>query len=77
MEIMNNKVTIVLAGNREQYENYVIDTAVSFPGKRFVYGFNAYKILGSQAEEVVTTGTFWQRHDARKLFDLSLTRVFK
>lgn len=72
-----NKVTIVLAGNIEQYERYVIEAMAVFPDKRFIYGSTAYKIYGARATEIVVTGTFWERTNATRLYDLANERVMK
>ncbi len=69
MDRLENMVTIVLAGSAEEYARYVRDNPSD--EKRYVYGSSVYKLITARIREVVTCGTFWQRKDARKLFDVA------
>lgn len=68
---------LVLAGNRQQFEEYVythfppLNTLPygSDPYEAFVYGDSRKCMLGIDFDEVITTGTFWERQDASDLYN--------
>lgn len=68
------KKIIILAGSYRQFFEYC--EAFKFHGSLVVYGNNPEKILGIQAEHVIVIGTFWELPEAKKLYDLAMSRIF-
>lgn len=67
------KKIIILAGNRQQFEDYLEDNGLT--DSQAVYGYEPDRILGIEASWVEVIGTFWERKDAVELRNLALTRV--
>ena len=67
------KQIIVLAGNREQFENYLAENGLT--DSEAVYGYFPDSIMGVDASEVVKVGTWYERKDAYDLERLALSRV--
>ena len=67
------KKTIILAGNREQFERYLDNFGKT--DSECVYGYSPEAIYGVEATNVVVTGTFWDRKDAHKLKELADSRI--
>lgn len=65
---------VVLAGNREQFETYLVSEGLTDSG--VVYGDGPESVMGRHFSSIVVIGTFWGRKDADKLYDLAQTRVF-
>lgn len=71
---MKNKTYIlVLAGSVRQYEEYLRENNLT-PSEA-LYGYDERSIRGIRASAVVETGLFWERIDARYLYDLAMSRV--
>lgn len=68
------KKIIVLAGTREQFENFLNDNGIT--DSEAIYGFSPDVLLQTRAQRIETTGTFWERKDAGKLYELAQTRIF-
>ena len=68
-----NKKIIVLAGSREQFERYLDEKGLT--DSEAVYGYEPYVLMGIEAKEVVTFGTFYERNDAIKLEELAKSRI--
>jgi hypothetical protein len=67
------KKIIILAGTREEFERYL--DSMGMTDSEAVYGFDMERIQGFEASKVEVIGTFWQRKNANKLFELANTRV--
>ena len=67
------KKIIILAGNFEQFKNYVDSQDRNH--QDFVYCSSIEAILGIDAEKIITVGTFWNRQDAGKLKDFADSRI--
>ena len=67
-----NKI-IVLAGNREQFEDYLNKNGLT--DSEAIYAFEPNRILGIEASKIEVVGTFWDRKDADKLYNLAWSRV--
>jgi hypothetical protein len=63
------KKTIVLAGSRKQFEQYLVDNGLS--ANEALYGWCAEAILGTKADKVVETGTFYENKDYHKLKEIA------
>lgn len=69
------KPIIVLAGDYQQYVNYLREHgAVSACDRRYARG-ELPNMRGIEASEVVETGTFGWRKDAQELREMAQTRV--
>ena len=66
------KKVLVLAGNYEQYRQWLRDN--NHHSKVAVYGADAEQIFGIEVSKVVTTGTFWERNGASELYALAKLR---
>jgi len=67
------KKIIVLAGSREQFEDYLANNGLT--DSEAIYGYLPERIYGIEASKVEIIGTFWDRKDAGKLYELALSRV--
>jgi hypothetical protein len=70
---MKNKRIIVLAGTRQQFENYLAENGLT--DSEAVYGYEPERIYGITASKVEVVGTFWERKDAGKLYELANSRI--
>jgi hypothetical protein len=73
MDSTQHKPVIVLAGSRQQYVAWIHNQKVSVYD--FVYCFDQAAIQSVEAKDVECVGTFWERSDARELYQLALTRI--
>ena len=74
LSFMNSdKKIIVIAGNHEQFEDYVRGSTI--PREKFVYASSAYDIMGIRASEVILYGTYEWRKDVYELRKLAESRV--
>lgn len=64
---------ILLAGNRSQYDYWMQHTFM--PGKCVIFADRPEKIRGIRADEIIITGTFWERFDAMELYNLASSRM--
>lgn len=69
------KKEIILAGNIEQFNNYV--DALEINRNSVVYGHNISSIRGVEASKVTVIGTFDERKDSIELFDEANSRIRK
>ena len=64
---------IILAGDKKQASNWIYDNILNSENvdqiKMFVYADTWMKIREHKVAGMVIVGTFWDRPDARKLFD--------
>ena len=66
---------LILAGNREQYEQWLADNGRT--RQTAFYCYDKERIIGVEVSSVLTIGTFWERKDAYELFQLAQTRIRK
>lgn len=66
---------IILAGNYREFQNYIESHKVPLRGYRTIYGETAEKMAGIRVNEFITIGTFWDKKDAKSLYDFAHTRV--
>lgn len=64
---------IVLAGHREEFEQYLSDCGLT--DSEAVYGWCPDVMAGIEASKVVEIGTFYKHKDAYKLREFARTRV--
>ena len=67
-------VTIVVAGNRKQFDDYVRQ----FPEelrREFVYASDDQVIRGIEAKAIIKVGTWYERDDAHDILDYARTRI--
>lgn len=64
---------IVLAGSRQQFEEYLRGNGLT--DTQAIYGYAADKIMGIEASKVEIIGNFWDRKDAAELKKLAESRV--
>ena len=64
---------IILAGSRQQFEDYLDRNGLT--DSEAVYGFEPQIIYGIEASSVEVVGTFWERRDAGKLYELANSRI--
>ena len=64
---------IVLAGNRMEFERYLDTNGLT--DSEALYGFEPEKIMGIRASKIEVVGTFWDRKNADKLYELAKTRI--
>lgn len=67
------KKIIILAGNRQQFEDYLEDNGLT--DSQAVYGYEPDRMLGIEISRVEIIGTFWERKDAVDLHNFALSRV--
>jgi hypothetical protein len=65
---------LVLAGNHKQYKDYLLRNGLDEANAK--YAFSATELHALRIEEILVTGTFWDREDATELYDLAKTRLF-
>jgi hypothetical protein len=63
----NTKITVVLAGSMQQYENYIVTNRLD--KKHYIYGYSVMKLRGVRADKLVVVGTFWDKPDANKIYE--------
>lgn len=66
---------LILAGHREQYEQWLADNGHT--SQTAFHGYDQERIISVEVTSVLTVGTFWERKDAHKLFQLAQTRIRK
>lgn len=64
--------TIILAGNIEEFNNYI--RALELSPDDYIYG-EPHSIQPIHAKAVTTIGTFWERKDASDLINLAKSRI--
>ena len=67
-----NKI-IVLAGSRQQFEDYLDKNGLT--DSEAIYGYEPERLMGIEAREVITIGTFFERKDAVQLLELAESRI--
>ena len=67
------KKIIILAGSREQFENYLDENGLT--DSDAVYGYEPIRLYGIRASKIEVIGTFWERKDASKLKEVADSRV--
>lgn len=69
-QIMKSDVVVVLAGNHEQFHFMEKDDR-----KTYYYVDRPEKLYSLRYDEVVTTGTFWDRPDSNDLYKEATYRL--
>lgn len=64
----------VLAGNREQFENFMRQKDIGEPAE-YVYADRMEKLICNRFDDYKTIGTFWDRKDANELYDEVKSRI--
>ena len=67
------KKIIVLAGSRQEFEDYLDELGLTYSDA--LYGYDARSLMGQEFSRVEVVGTFWERNDAGKLKDLAESRI--
>lgn len=62
-------MTIVLAGNRQQFISWCQDNHISLKDHTAVYASSQANIRGIRVDMIVVTGTFWNRKDADEIYE--------
>lgn len=66
---------IVLTGDRGQYEYWLNSEASGWPN-RYVYGHPRNSgMLTNRFHDIIIWGTFWERADATKIYELAQQRL--
>ena len=68
------KQIIILAGNYGQFKECVSHFSTPLQNK-CIYGSSPEKIYGFEVGEIISTGTFWDRKDADRLWEIVQSRV--
>lgn len=67
------KKIIVLAGSRQQFEEYLAENGLT--DSEAVYGYHPERMMGIEASKVVEIGTFYERNDRYELRKLADSRI--
>jgi hypothetical protein len=67
------KVIVVLAGNKQEYEKYLEDQHLS--SSQAVFGDTTESMIRLRVSSIVTVGTFWDRPDAWPLQNMAESRL--
>lgn len=68
------KKILVLAGNYQEFMHH-FGRSPNEGGSEYIYADRPDRIRGVKAEKIEVVGTFWERKDARDMYDLAMTRV--
>lgn len=72
---MENKKTIVIAGNRQEFENLLKLASSAEEAVKYVYAGNFQDIAAIAAKEILEIGTYYERPDYHEIRKLARSRV--
>jgi hypothetical protein len=64
---------LILAGSREQFENYLNDNGLT--DSEAFYAYEPYVIRGQEFNKIEVIGTFWERPHANDLYEEAKRRL--
>ncbi len=63
----------ILAGSKQEYDYYTKDHSYHLHDLEPHYVTREQDFMGNRGAQFITVGTFWEREDARKLYDAADT----